>query len=66
MDHSQLRRFFGIRKYLGGEQNSPVVEQLTKGSLAAGRQVRVGNIFEQCSCEVHEPNYVVDMLLGDD
>eukprot|EP00959_Pyramimonas_sp_CCMP1952_P191176 3997583-Pyramimonas_sp.AAC.1 len=31
LDSSQLGHFFGLRKRLGGELNSPVVEWLTKG-----------------------------------
>ena len=34
MDKPQLRRFFGVRKYLGGELNSPVVEWLNKGLMS--------------------------------
>eukprot|EP00959_Pyramimonas_sp_CCMP1952_P433139 9069975-Pyramimonas_sp.AAC.1 len=30
-DDSQLWHFFGVRNYLGGEVNSPVVEWLNKG-----------------------------------
>eukprot|EP00959_Pyramimonas_sp_CCMP1952_P136952 2865720-Pyramimonas_sp.AAC.1 len=35
MDNPQLGHFFGVRKYLGGESNSPVVERLNKGLTAA-------------------------------
>eukprot|EP00959_Pyramimonas_sp_CCMP1952_P081982 1712868-Pyramimonas_sp.AAC.1 len=34
-DNPQLRHFFGVRKYLRGELNSPLVERLNKGSTAA-------------------------------
>eukprot|EP00959_Pyramimonas_sp_CCMP1952_P465814 9488960-Pyramimonas_sp.AAC.1 len=35
MDNPQLGHFFGARKYLGGELDSPVVEWLNKGLMAA-------------------------------
>eukprot|EP00959_Pyramimonas_sp_CCMP1952_P079724 1667406-Pyramimonas_sp.AAC.1 len=34
MDNPQLGHFFGVRKYWGGEFNSPVVEWLNKGLMA--------------------------------
>eukprot|EP00976_Prorocentrum_cordatum_P101135 1192494-Prorocentrum_minimum.AAC.2 len=35
MDNPQLWHLFGLRKYLDGELNSPVVEWLNKGLTAA-------------------------------
>eukprot|EP00976_Prorocentrum_cordatum_P101762 1192776-Prorocentrum_minimum.AAC.1 len=34
MDNPRLGHFFGVRNYLGGELNSPVVEWLNKGLMA--------------------------------
>eukprot|EP00976_Prorocentrum_cordatum_P029692 604475-Prorocentrum_minimum.AAC.1 len=34
MDNPQLGRFSGLRKYSGGESNSPVVEWRNKGLTA--------------------------------
>eukprot|EP00976_Prorocentrum_cordatum_P072544 1180755-Prorocentrum_minimum.AAC.9 len=34
MDSPQLWHFFGVRKYLGGELNSPVVEWFNKGLMS--------------------------------
>eukprot|EP00959_Pyramimonas_sp_CCMP1952_P398471 8349420-Pyramimonas_sp.AAC.1 len=42
MDHSQLWCFFGVRKDLGGELNSPVVERLNKGLMSVPRALLRG------------------------
>eukprot|EP00976_Prorocentrum_cordatum_P102020 1192876-Prorocentrum_minimum.AAC.2 len=34
MDNPQLWHFFGVRKYSGGQLNSPVVERLDRGLMA--------------------------------
>eukprot|EP00959_Pyramimonas_sp_CCMP1952_P369031 7729731-Pyramimonas_sp.AAC.1 len=34
MDNPQLGHFYGVRKYFGGDSNSPVAEWLDKGLMA--------------------------------
>eukprot|EP00976_Prorocentrum_cordatum_P067080 1178580-Prorocentrum_minimum.AAC.1 len=50
MDNPQLWHFFGFRKYLGGELNSPVVEWLNKGLMSVWSPTN-----DVCPSQVTEP-----------